>query len=142
MKLALQFPDPEPAVRAWLTDQFEEYGENVTVAIGVPESWSSLDSEQTPHIQVDSDGVPDIRNNLVGFATIRVTAWAHSTGEAKRLAAMAQGLLCGHPGAEIIKGATPLTGVLPARDPETSAELASTTSRVAIRSALIEPTGS
>lgn len=139
MKLALQLTDPEPPVVAYLQQQFEDLDEDVGVGESVPPNWSPT---STPHVQVQWDGTPIVLNGLVGFATIRLTARAADTSAAKALAARAQGLLCGHPGGVEIKGAIPLTGVLPARDPDTRHEIASTTSRVTIRSALIEPTGS
>lgn len=139
MKVALSFPDVERPVRDYLAVELLALGEDLTVAIGVPATWSQANPAQKPHVQVDWDGTPDIRNNLVAFATVRVVAWARSTTEAKRLGALAQGVLCGHPGGAVIKGAVPLTGVLPTRDPATSAEIAATTSRVTVRSAPIEP---
>lgn len=139
MKLAVEFPDPEPPVRDYLAAELADLGEDVTVGIGVPSDWKPSDES---HIQVESDGTPVVLNNLAAFATIRLVAWASSTSEAKRLAARAQGVLCGHPGADVIKGAIPLTGVQPARDPDSRAEIAATTSRVTIRSAPIEPSGS
>jgi hypothetical protein len=142
VKLALVFPDAEIPAKDYIKDRFADLGEDVTVAIGVPSSWSQTNPTQKPHVQVAWDGTPIVLRNLAGFATLRVTAWARSTGEAKRLAALAQGVLCGHPGGDVIKGAAPLTGVLPAQDPDTHAEIAATTSRVTIRSAPIEPQGS
>ena len=142
MKLELEFPDVEIPVQTYLRERMSDLGENVTVGVNVPASWSQLNPNQRPHIQVANDGTPIVLHNLAAFVTVRLTAWAVTSAEAKRLAARAQGLLCGHPGGEVIRGARPLTGVLPARDPDTHAEIASTTSRVTIRSAPIEPLGS
>lgn len=141
MKLALIFPDVEVPAKDYLRDELADRGEVLTVGVGVPASWSQTNPAQKPHIQVECDGVPIILNNLAALATVRVVAWARSTSEAKRLAALAQGVLCGHPGGEVIKGAIPLTGVLADRDPATKAEIAATTSRATIRSAVIEPSG-
>jgi hypothetical protein len=140
VKLALAFPDVEVPVKDYLAARFAAIGETVTVGVGVPANWTSTSSPpSTSHIQVDSDGVPTVINNLLAHATVRVVAWAKSTSEAKRLASRAQALLCAHPGDGSINAASPLTGVLPVRDPATGHEIAATTSRVTIRSAPIEP---
>lgn len=137
---AVEFPDAEFPLAQYLEGAFAEVGEDVTVGIDVPADWTPKGSK--PHVQVVSDGTPILLRQCVAFTTIRLTAWARYTNQAKQLAARAQGLLCAFPGTNTVTGVRPLTGVLPARDPQTHAEIASTTSRVTVRSAPIEPSGS
>lgn len=140
MKLELQFPDVESAVIAYLKDRFDLLGDDVAVGESVPPAWTP---RSRPHVQVAWDGTPIIlTGGLVAFCTVRLVARAANTTDTKALASRAQGILCGHPGGDVISGAIFLTGVQPARDPDTQHEIAATTSRVTIRSALIEPTGS
>lgn len=136
---AVVFPDVERPLVPRLQDAFDDLGESVTVAVGVPTEWMPTDP---PHIEVAWDGTPVIRRQIVAFATVRLVARARTTTEAKRLAALAQGLLCSLDHDDVITGVLPLTGVLATRDTHTNAELASTTSRVTVRSAPIEPSGS
>lgn len=126
MKLALQSQDVERLVVDYLTDLLGD----VTVAVGVPTDWTPA---STPHLEVASDGIPTQQWPIVDFATIRLVARAASTTAAKALCARAHGRLCACPGTNEIYGTTSLTGVLPARDPDTHAELASATVRVAVR---------
>jgi hypothetical protein len=136
---AVVYPDVEVPVKDHLVDQFALLDEDISVSVGVPTNWTPTVG---PHVQVSWDGTPIDLRRVVAFATVRLTAWAGSTSEAKRVAALAQGLLCSIPGDSAITSASPLTGALPARDPETGFEIASTTSRVTVRSAPIEPSGS
>lgn len=135
---AVIYPDPEIAVKDFLVDAFADIGETVTVGVGVPSNWTP---SKPTHVQVSWDGTPIDVRRIVAFATIRTVAWAKSTSEAKRVAALAQGLLCTITGNDITS-ASPLSGVQPARDPATNHEIAATTSRVTLRSAPIEPSGS
>lgn len=136
-RLAVQAPDAERLV----VDYLEPLIDDAEVGVQVPAEWESGVSD-TPHLQVALDGTPRIDHPVTHHATVRLTARAKSTTEAKELAARAQGLLCAHPGGGGIASTTPLTGVLPARDPQTNAEIASTTTRVIVRSTEIEPSGS
>ena len=129
------FPDPEPIVRAYLATELATLEPDVTVGVAVPPDWAPHTSK--PHVQVVSDGVPLHQHPVIAHATIRLVVRAASTSEAKRLAGVAQGVLCAHPGGDGVVGARMLTGVLPARDPATKAELASTTTRVTLRSVSI-----
>lgn len=130
--IPVTFPDPEKTVRAYLADQLSTLEPDVTVGVGVPADWAPATSK--PHIQVACDGVPSNEYPVLAHATIRLVARASSTSEAKRLAAFAQGVLCAHPGDGSVVAARMFTGVLPARDPVTRAELAATTTRVTFRS--------
>lgn len=123
MKPAASFPDPEPLVRPILTAAFP----TATVGIGVPEGWSPA---SPTHIEVAWDGTPIVTNTLA-LSTIRILVRAATTTEAKRVALLAQAHLLTDP------SITPSVGVQPIRDPDTRAELAWFTVRVARRSALI-----
>jgi hypothetical protein len=140
MRNPAAFPDPERAVVDLLTDLMDLHDETVTVSVGVPSGWQP---SSTPHLEVAWDGTPIIEQRIMAHATIRVVARAGSTTEAKRLALLAQGLLAAHDGTAPVSVIRPLTGPLPARDPDTRAELASFTVRASTRAVLIpEPSGS
>lgn len=137
-RLPVTFPDVERLVRNYLADELDALGETCTVHIGVPTDWTPASGS---HIQVDWDGTPTATPPIIADASMRVVAWAANTTEAKRLAALAQGLLLNHPGGDGIASTQFLTGVLPTRDPDTRAEIASTTTRVTVRSEPV-PSGS
>jgi hypothetical protein len=102
--------------------------EDVTVSVGVPADWTP---DSLPHIEVRHDGTPDMTSHPVaGLAVLSLIARARKTSDAKRWASVAQSILCD---SHDQIGALALTGVLPARDPETRAELASTTVEVVAR---------
>lgn len=111
---------------------------DATVGVSVPTGWLPTD---TPHLQVVSDGDPSGIWPIATRCTIRLIARAGSTSEAKDLCGLALGYLCAHNGDTDISSTRYLTGVLPARDPETDAELASATVRVTVRTEPID-TGS
>jgi hypothetical protein len=123
VKLAVIYPDAEVATRVALTELLA--AEDCTVAIGKPTDWTV---ESIPHVQVSLDGTPRIDHPVIAYSTLRITVWDHNPGPAKDLAALAMGLLLAEP------YVSPLTGLLPARDPRSGADLASFTCRVATRS--------
>lgn len=128
MRPRAQFSDPELEAQDVLTDLLAD--EDCDVGILLPADWANPSTtvlSETPFVQVAWDGT-DNRQQIVGFATIRVTAWAADASEAKRLALLAEGLLMERPEARS------LTGVLPARDPDNHAEAASFTVRWSMRS--------
>lgn len=139
------FPDAERLVVELLEDEgvgdelvvVDDFEPGVTVGVGVPDGWTPEGSP--PHLEVAWDGTPLEAHPVVAFATIRVVARAASTTVAKRLAALAQGLLLAHRGGSGIAGCSPLTGVLPSRDPDTRAELAAITVRVKVRASTPVP---
>lgn len=137
-RLAVTYPDAERLVRNILATELAAVGETCTVGVGVPPDWTPGTGS---HIQVSLDGTPDGDHPVTVNASVRVVAWAANTTEAKRLAALAQGLLLAHNGGGGIATTRFETGVLPARDLEQRAELASTTTRVTLRSEPI-PSGS
>ncbi len=138
MKLAVTYPDAERIVRNYLAAELAAVGETCTVSVGVPPNWTPASGN---HLQVDLDGTPTGTHPVIVRATVRLVAWAANTTEAKRLAALAQGLLLAHPGGGGISSTSFLTGVLPARDTHSTAEIAATTTRVTVRSEPI-PSGS
>jgi len=132
MKPLVMFPDAERAMVNLLTTLLGVYEPGYTVGVGVPDGWSPGSSY--PHLQVAWDGTPLQAYPVVQHATIRLVAWAYDTTEAKRLASLAEGLALAYEGDAEISGIRPLTGVLPAQDPDTRAEIASVTVRVTVRS--------
>lgn len=123
-----QFADLEDQVIGVLEDLLAD--EECTVGV-LPDGWRNPTepTPQLPHVQVAWDGTRNVRQ-VLALATIRVTAWAPDgrPDESKRLALLAEGLLLQRPEAR------PLTGILPARDPDNHAEIASFTVRWAARS--------
>lgn len=124
----LRVPDVEKAARALLAELTDP---PTTVGIGVPQAWTP---ESPPHLQVGWDGTRTPPHRIVSRALIRVTAWASSTSTAKDLALVAEARLCAHDGTGPISTIRPATGLLPARDPDTGAELASFTVSMTVRS--------
>lgn len=127
MTLLRTFPDPERVVRDYLDTVIND----ATIGVGVPSSWTA---GSTPHVQVSTDGMFMENWPVAGEATIRLVAWAASPTAAKALAQRAQGYLLAHDGVGDIARTRPLVGLLPARDEQTGAEIASVTVRVTLRS--------
>lgn len=125
-KLLVTYPDPERAVRDYLASVITE----ATVGVGVPSNWTKGSG---PHVQVATDGM-FLSHPVSGEATIRLVAWASGPTTAKRIVQLAQGHLLAHPGTGPIARTRPLVGLLPARDEQTGAEIASVTVRVTVRS--------
>jgi hypothetical protein len=139
VKLAVTYPDAEILAKDYLQDRIAELDEDITVAVGVPDTWTPAHGS---HVQVASDGVPREDHPIALHHTIRLVGWSDSTTEAKRIATLAMGLLAAHPGGDGIASTEVFTGPLPARDPDTHAELCAVTLRVPVRSTPIEPSGS
>ena len=104
--------------------------DDCTVGVGVPHDWTPA---SLPHVQVQLDGTPSLVHPIVARATVRIVARAGTTTAAKRLADQAHGVLLGTPPPAGVASIQAMTGLLPARDPETRAELASFTVRVNLR---------
>lgn len=128
-KLAVTYPDVERLVTDYLAAELGEG--DWTVGVPVPAGWGP---DSPTHIQVALDGTPSLAHPILARSTIRLVARAQTTTAAKAAANKALGVLCAHPGDGQITGARPLTGVLPDRDPDTGADLASVTARVSVRS--------
>lgn len=129
------YPDPEVAAVDLVQTLMTLEGESGTVAVGVPEDWTPATGT---HVQVAWDGTPELAHPVVAFPTVRITVWAAEPSEAKRVALLLQGHLLAHVGGTL-RNIRPLTGVLPAQDPATRAELATFTVRCATRSTVITP---
>lgn len=128
MKLLRTYPDVERLVVDQLTDVLE----GCTVGVGVPDGWTTASD---PHLQVNLDGTATV-HPITATSTIRLTAWAHSTTEAKALAQLAAAQLLHESGAGIVN--TRLgAGLLPAHDDDHNAELASLTVLVRTRSTTV-----
>lgn len=120
-------PDAERVTVDILTAALASRGQDVTVGVNVPPTWAK---GTKPHVQVALDGTPGLTYPIMWNATVRVTCWHESTTTAKALAALSQALLCSFGGSRTVASVQPLTGVLPALDPDTGAQLASTTCRL------------
>lgn len=126
-------PEVEPRDTERLVVDFldGEISDVCTVGVGVPETWTP--ASELPHLEVALDGEFVQSWPVATVCTVRLVARAASTTEAKALCGLAFGVLCAHNGDGVIAGTRPLTGVIPARDPQTQAELAAATVRVTVR---------
>lgn len=131
MKPLVAFPDAERLAVDYLTDALADRDEDVTVGVDLPATWTTASKN---HVQVALDGTPIVTYPALAKATVRVTAWSGAATQAKALAGLAMSLLLTHPGSSDIASVRPLTGVLPARDPDSGAQLASITVQVNLRS--------
>lgn len=131
MKVERTYPDAQRLVRDYLAARMTALGRDVTVAVGLPATWTSRDR---PHLQVNSDGVPVMRHPVSMKATIRVTAWSDSQTVSNELATLAMGVLLAvtHEGG--MAGIRQLTGPLPAKDADNHAEVSYITVGVRLRS--------
>jgi hypothetical protein len=129
MKVAAKPQDDERLVVDYLFAELDE--DAYTVGVGLPEGWTIAD---LPHLEVANDGTFGNAWPVATISTIRLTAHAKTTTGAKALCGLGWGLLLAHPGSQTgIAQTLPLTGPLPARDPDTRAELAAATARVTVR---------
>jgi len=127
-------PDAERLTIDYLTPALAAHSTTATVGVDIPTTWTST---STQHLQVALDGTPSLHYPVLARATVRLTAWASSTTTAKALVALALGLMCSHPGDANVASVQALTGVLPTRDPDSSAQLASVTVRVNLRMSVL-----
>lgn len=128
MRPQVQPRDAERLAKDYLADVMADV--DCTVSIGVPSDWKPT---STKHLEVASDGVPLNEWPICTHTTIRLVARAASTTEAKALCSTALGWMLAHNGDTDIANTRFLTGVQPARDFETNAELAAATVRVTCR---------
>lgn len=120
--------DAERVTIDYLTAALLAHGQDVTCGVTIPTTtWTSTTKS---HVQVAWDGTPESVYPVMDRATVRVTAWAYTTTAAKTLVGLCEGLLLSHPGSPEIGSIKPLTGTLPAQDPDTKAQLASISVRV------------
>lgn len=114
--------DAERVTIDYLTPALLARGQDVTCGVNIPTTWTTTTK---PHVQVGWDGTPRSFYPIADVATVRVTAWASTTTAAKALVGLCEGLLLSHPGGGGVGNVRPGTGVLPAQDPATKAQLAS-----------------
>ena len=120
-------PDAERVIVDFLTTALAARSQDVTVGVDLPTTWTTTTKD---HVQVALDGTPSVQYPILWRASVRITWWASSTTRAKAGVALCQALLCAHPGSVSVASVQPLTGVLPTRDPDTGAQLASVSVRV------------
>lgn len=120
-------PDAERLVIDYLTGALGARAQDVTVGTIVPAAWVS---GTKAHVQVGLDGTPSVTYPVLWRASVRITAWSSSTTAAKALAALCEALMLSHPGSAGVASVQSLTGVLPVKDPDTGAQLASVSVRV------------
>lgn len=133
MKTLAVEPDAEKLVRDYLKPALISRGKDVTVSSNIPATWNPLPISEggtKAHILVALDGTPSAVYPIVSAASVRITAFASGSTEAKTLATLCQGLLLAHSGGGGISGIGYLSGLLPAEDPNTKAQLASIAVRV------------
>ena len=123
-------PDAERLTIDYLRPALAARSVTATVGVDIPTTWTTT---STQHVQVALDGTPSLEYPILARATVRLTAWAPSTTAAKALVSLAQGLMCAHPGDASVASVQALTGVLPTRDPDSGAQLASVTVRLNLR---------
>jgi len=127
-------PDAERVAIDYLTAALASRWHDVTVGVNVPTSWVK---GTKPHVQVGLDGTPEVEYPILWRASLRVTLWHESTTTAKALAVLCQAILCAHPGSAQVASVQALTGVLPAQDPDTKAQLASVSVRMNLLGQLV-----
>ena len=120
-------PDAERLVIDYLTAALAARSVAAGVGVDLPATWAPTSVQ---YVQVALDGTPIIQYPVLARAAVRLTAWAANATASKALASLVQGLLCSHPGSASIGSVQALTGVFPARDFATGAQLASVTCRV------------
>lgn len=126
-------PNVETIVSDYLRTTLLARGQDVTVGVAVPSTWSS---STKPHLQVALDGTW-VQYPVLWKHSVRLTAWAAGTTTAQALVNLAFALVCAHPGSAQVGSIKPLTGTLPARDPDTGAQLASVSVEVNLLGALV-----
>lgn len=128
------WPDPEREAIDRLNHALplrdETYAAGATAGIVLPANWTTASD---PFLTVALDGIPIVKYPSRAWATVRCTVYGKSTTNTKALAQLAQGLLVTRPGDDKVSSVRPLTGVLPARDKDTGAALASVTVRMILR---------
>jgi hypothetical protein len=128
-------PDAEHVVVDYLTAQLAARSSTATVGVNVPSDWTP---GRPAHVQVAHDGTPVVEYPALFRASVRVTCWDEATTDAKALASLCLAVLLAHPGDRSVGSIRPLTGVLPARDPDTSAQLATIAVQVNLRGAVTD----
>lgn len=125
MAVEVIYPDGEAVLIDYLTAALPERNTTATVGNNLPDGWWTPSS--APHVLVQSDGIPRFENPVAAWETIRVTVFAEYTTVAKHVARVVLGALLAYTGGDRVGRVRPLTGPLPARDEELSAETATLT---------------
>lgn len=128
-RLLVTYPDAERLM--------VDHLDHLDARIGVPADWSPQDDEDSV-LEVRLDGTPRDLHPIAQQSTVRLIARATSPTAAKALAQEAHAYALVGPWPDGITNVTPLTGITPARDPKTLAELAAVTVRVTVRSTLLD----
>lgn len=136
MKPLVTFGDAEAAMRSYLLAAWAARGEAYkpdTISNTFPTA-GALAAGQV-HLQVTLDGTPTVEYPATERATVRFTYWtnAGAPSDAKRGAAITQGLVATHPGDAAVWSTRILTGRLRGTDPDTGNQFASFTARVTLR---------
>lgn len=121
MKPLAQPLDAEHVVIDYLNAALASRGQDVTVGANVPQTWTTATKA---HVLVGHDGTPEVHYPIYDSASVRITCWSSSTTVAKDLARLCNALLLSHPGGPGVASIKSLTGVLPTKDPDTGAQLA------------------
>jgi hypothetical protein len=129
------FPDAQLAIvellRAELADRTESFAGNAVVGTIMPNG-DDPNPKSAPYIMVRLDGT-STRYPVDETADIRVAVWHSSEAKSLALAQLCRALLLAHAGSQTIRVVTPLTGPIPASDPESGDPLSSFTVAARLR---------
>lgn len=106
-----------PAIVDWLAQEMSD----VTVRLSVPDRWKPADGTL---LIVADDGGPTMWP-VKSSHTVRLTGWASGRTEARRVAALAAGLLGDGRPSGVVSVGSDMGSILDARDDNTGAVLAS-----------------
>src|SRR5690606_6968966 len=112
----------EEAAKDWLEVAMVSRWPGCTVGLALPRDWKNGTAE---HVMVACDGTPTAVHPIEAYSTVRVTAFAHSRSDAKRLCGIAHAALLAHPLGDGVGRVEFLTGAQPAKDESTGAYIAS-----------------
>ena len=121
-------------IRAGLAGRAEPYAAGARVVTRVPGDRTT--EADLPLVLVADDGTFAVTYPADASATIRITVWHRSTGEAVDLAQLARGLLAVHTG-PVLRSVIPRTGPDRATDDTTGIDLASCTVTVHVKPAAL-----
>lgn len=123
--------DAERVVVDFLTSQIATLtvGAAPTVGVQLPQTWTD---QSPPHLAVAVDDVDMDMHPVAATSAVRVVAWHSSTTQAKRMAALALGVLC-----DGTLNARAVQGPVADRDPDNGAPIATVRCAVVLRSSVI-----
>lgn len=135
MKPLVVFPDPQLAVvellRTKLSARAETFATGATVGTVTPDG-EARTLTSAPYVMVRLDATAS-RYPVDETATIRVSVWHSSEAKSLALGQLCRALLLSYEGGEKIRVATPLTGPIPAGDPESGDPLSTFTVAIRLR---------